>query len=176
MVVAQSVELSWSPSEETNLSHYHIYRSPFDQSDFVLLGWAGEKDSTFLDEAVQSEIPYYYAATVVLQDGRESAFSNIVKVVIPDDAHSMVGISMDQNYPNPFNAITNINFVLNQSQWINMEVYDVRGRKISTLMNQYLNAGEHRIVFDGNNLNNGVYFINIKAGAIIKTIKIILLK
>ena len=176
IILAQSVELAWSPSDVNNLSHYNIYQSDFNLSDFIFLGWAGEKDSTFVDDAVKREIPYFYAATVVLQDGRESVLSNIVEVVLPDEAKSIVKLTMDQNFPNPFNPTTNINFSLSRPQGVNMKVYDITGREIMILMDHYLHAGEHSIIFDGSNLSNGVYFINIETGGISKTIKTLLLK
>jgi hypothetical protein len=67
-----------------------------------------------------------------------------------------------QNYPNPFNPSTQIRFTLPEPQLISIDVHDVNGRKISSLIDnvRYL-AGNHQVLFDGSGLSSGIYIYTI---------------
>ena len=67
-----------------------------------------------------------------------------------------------QNYPNPFNPSTTIEFVLNISDKIKLNVYNVKGELIAKLLDKKLKDGNHKINFDGRNLNSGIYFISLE--------------
>lgn len=69
---------------------------------------------------------------------------------------------LKQNYPNPFNPSTTISFTIPSSTFATVEVFNVAGAKIATLINTYLNAGHHSVSFDGSNLSTGVYFYKLK--------------
>jgi hypothetical protein len=90
--------------------------------------------------------------------------------IIPGD------ISLSQNYPNPFNPTTIIEFGLNESAETNLIVYDILGREITTLVNEILPAGTHRVNFDASQLTAGTYFYTLRAGNKVLTNKMILLK
>ena len=87
------------------------------------------------------------------------------------------------NYPNPFNPETTISFSLTTEITEDTEIviYNVKGQKVKTLINEILPAGEHSVVWDGTDDNNrqvgsGVYFYKMKAGSLTYTKKMILLK
>ncbi|MBS1517222.1 MAG: T9SS type A sorting domain-containing protein [Bacteroidetes bacterium] len=69
--------------------------------------------------------------------------------------------TLSQNSPNPFNPKTKINYEIKKSGFINLTVYDIRGSKISVLINRKQNPGNYEMGFDGSNLNSGVYFYKI---------------
>ena len=72
------------------------------------------------------------------------------------------GISLEQNYPNPFNPTTTIHFTLSTTALVSMNVYDVLGREVATLLNnEAMEEGEHEIEFDAANLTSGVYFYRL---------------
>ena len=71
------------------------------------------------------------------------------------------GFKLYQNYPNPFNPKTKINYEIKKSGFINLTVYDIRGSKISVLINKRQSSGNYEMEFDGSNLNSGVYFYKI---------------
>jgi hypothetical protein len=79
-------------------------------------------------------------------------------------------------YPNPFNPSTAIRFSLPHTGHAKLIIYDVTGRQVKVLTNEVLNAGEHRLTFNGSSLSSGVYFIRLEAGHHMQTEKLILLK
>ncbi len=86
------------------------------------------------------------------------------------------GFKLEQNYPNPFNPSTIINFSLPAGEKVVLKVYDILGREVSTLMDQYMSAGSHLVNFDASNLPSGTYFYRITAGDFVKVKKMLLLK
>jgi len=93
----------------------------------------------------------------------------IAKKEIPD-------YYLNQNYPNPFNPTTTINFTLFKENNVKIEIFNVLGQKIVTLLNTNLSAGSHEVEFTAANLSSGVYFYMIQAGEIQKIKKMILSK
>lgn len=94
--------------------------------------------------------------------------------------------SLSQNYPNPFNPSTNIKFNIPLSKevsgkegsgvFVNISVYDISGKRVKTLLNQNLNAGEYSLNFDAAGFSSGVYFYKLTAGTFTDTKKMVLLK
>jgi flagellar hook assembly protein FlgD len=81
-----------------------------------------------------------------------------------------------QNYPNPFNAQTTVKYILHKTRRVRIDVYDLLGRKVETLVNEEKQAGQHQAVWDASDRSSGVYFYRIEAGEFIETKKMILLK
>lgn len=71
---------------------------------------------------------------------------------------------LEQNYPNPFNKTTQIKYTLPEGENVRLEIYDIHGRVVKTLVNEYKSAGIHTIKWDASNLSKGVYFYQIQAG------------
>lgn len=91
------------------------------------------------------------------QAGGQDQFNPTVFVEEFDDSVSQVGLHL-QNYPNPVQTSTNIRFVIGSSLSASLNVYDVLGRNVSTLINaKQLAPGEHIIPFDASGLPNGLY-------------------
>lgn len=84
--------------------------------------------------------------------------------------------NISQNYPNPFNPTTRFKYSVPFNGNVSIVLYDIAGREIQHLVNEYKNAGEYIIEFKAGNLSSGVYFYRIKAGNNIITKKMILLK
>ena len=84
--------------------------------------------------------------------------------------------NLGQNYPNPFNPTTTIQYTINQSQNVRLVVYDLLGREVKTLVNEFQEAGNHKIIFNAGNLASGIYFYSITAGPLHQVKKMILLK
>jgi PKD repeat protein len=80
-----------------------------------------------------------------------------------------------QNYPNPFNPETIINYSIPHELHVSINVYDVVGNLIATILDENKSAGNHKIKFDANKITSGVYFYQIVAGSFIQTKKMILI-
>ena len=84
---------------------------------------------------------------------------------------------LEQNYPNPFNPSTKISWQSPVSSWQILKVYDVLGREVETIVDEYLEAGFHSKLYIVNStLPSGVYFYQLKAGEYVATKKLILIK
>ena len=81
-----------------------------------------------------------------------------------------------QNYPNPFNPLTNINFDIPKAVHVQIKVYDIKGREIQTLVNDFRKAGHYEVQFDGTDLSSGVYIYRIDAGDFVSSKRFVLLK
>jgi len=84
--------------------------------------------------------------------------------------------TLNQNYPNPFNPSTEIEFSLTKPENVKITVFNIIGQKIETLLDKSMQAGNHKVVFDGRNLNSGVYLYKINAGEFQDMKKMLLVK
>lgn len=80
------------------------------------------------------------------------------------------------NYPNPFNPTTIIKYNLPSAKHVTLQVYNILGQLISTLVDKTQAAGSYSVSFNALNLNSGMYIYRLKAGNYIKTKKMILIK
>ena len=83
---------------------------------------------------------------------------------------------LGQNYPNPFNPTTSINFSIPKSGIIELKVYDMLGREVASLINEYKSAGTYIVDFNASGLSSGVYIYRLKAENFIESKKMTLLK
>ncbi len=84
--------------------------------------------------------------------------------------------SLDQNYPNPFNPTTFIRYQLPVSSFVTLNVYDVLGREVKTLVNARESVGDYSVTFNASNLPSGVYLYRLQAGTFIQTKKLVVIK
>ncbi len=81
-----------------------------------------------------------------------------------------------QNYPNPFNPSTIIKYYLPIKSYMKLKVYDVSGRLVSTLVDEFQSAGIHSFNFNAQNLSSGIYLVSLQTEKFVSTIKILKLK
>jgi len=85
------------------------------------------------------------------------------------------------NYPNPFNPETTIAFSLATAGKVEIDIYNIKGSKVKTLVNERRSAGNHQVIWDGKddndrNVGSGIYFYQMRANAFVTTKKMILMK
>lgn len=113
----------------------------------------------------------------VLADGQVVIFPDpptsvdeVVDAVIPKQ------FELQQNYPNPFNPTTTISFSIPSSQFVKLSVFNTLGQQVATLVNEQLNAGQYKLLFDASNLVSGIYYYRIEAGNFTSTKRLVLLR
>ena len=83
---------------------------------------------------------------------------------------------INQSYPNPFNSIINIELSLLMPSITNIDIYNVLGKKVYTIVNSYQNVGSHKFIWDASSFASGIYFINTNINGFTNMQKIVLLK
>ena len=83
---------------------------------------------------------------------------------------------LNQNYPNPFNPVTHLEFGISKLGFVSLNVYDMLGKEVKTLVNESLLPGIYRYDFDASGLANGIYFYTLNAGGYSDTKKMLLIK
>tara|TARA_B100001971_G_C17706417_1_gene294288 strand:+ start:106 stop:366 length:261 start_codon:yes stop_codon:yes gene_type:complete len=86
----------------------------------------------------------------------------------------MYGIN--QIYPNPFNPTTTIRYGLSQNIKVQISIYDITGRLIATLINEFRTAGYHSITWDASDFSSGIYFLKMSSKKFTETQTLVLIK
>jgi photosystem II stability/assembly factor-like uncharacterized protein len=84
--------------------------------------------------------------------------------------------SLDQNYPNPFSSSTNISFTLPSASMVKLEVYDMNGRLLSTVVSEKMNAGVYKYQWNAENIPSGIYYYTLHADSFTDSKKLVILK
>ncbi|NUM63620.1 MAG: T9SS type A sorting domain-containing protein [Ignavibacteriaceae bacterium] len=90
--------------------------------------------------------------------------------IIPED------YVLYQSYPNPFNPSTTIKYSVPNDDNVSLKVFDILGREVELLVDEYKNAGTYSIEFNASRFASGVYFYQLQSGRFIETKKMILLR
>ena len=161
-------------------------------SDRSLLGYNLYMDgsvvngSTLIPEATytQTDIAngnHVWVVTAVY-DGGESAPSNVFQSNVDATPNQIPTVTtLSGNYPNPFNPTTTISYSINSNSKVTLDIYNIRGQKIRTLVNENQMANTYNVVWDGKDsagktAASGVYFYKLTAGRYVSTKKMILMK
>ena len=84
--------------------------------------------------------------------------------------------SLSQNYPNPFNPSTLIRYQVANTGKVRLNVYDVLGREVATLVNDVKPAGSYTVTFNAANVPSGVYFYRLQTASFTETKRLVVLK
>jgi len=101
---------------------------------------------------------------------------NTVATGVNDKIELPVSFKLYQNYPNPFNPTTKIKYSIPNSERVLIKVFDILGREVKTLLNEYKDVGTYEIEFNASELSSGLYFYKIIAGNYSETRKMIVLR
>lgn len=83
---------------------------------------------------------------------------------------------LEQNSPNPFNPTTVIGFKLGTSGFVSLKIYDMLGREMAILVNEYRNPGSYRVTWDASRVSSGIYFVRMEMNGRSLTQKLLLTK
>jgi len=86
------------------------------------------------------------------------------RVVAVEEAGLPSDFLLAQNYPNPFNPTTRITYALQRPAFVTVQVYDLHGRRVQTLVSRFQHAGEHAVTFEAGALPSGVYLYELAVG------------
>ena len=160
-----------NPNGDSCDTYFNILLDPLfiDQpnDDFHLVGEspcinAGDPDSPYDPDSTITDMGrYYFDQTVGVDDSRKPLPEKLI---------------ISQNYPNPFNSSTVITFSLSEARPVTVTVYDLLGREIRTVLDDYRQAGIYHVTFDASSLPSGIYFYRLQAGESIETRRMVLLK
>jgi len=123
-----------------------------------------------------------YAWFVVASDGISARQSSVFIFKTPkttgiwDKNKIPLSFALEQNYPNPFNPTTTIRYSLPEKSFVRLEIYNIAGQKIATLVDGEKNAGYYETKFDANNFASGIYFYVLRAGKFTERKKMVLMK
>jgi len=183
-----NVTLFWQTATETNNSGFEIERKKSEarsqESEWKRIEFVEGKGTTtetqvysFIDKNLITG-KYNYRLKQIDFDGTFE-YSNVIEVEVTSPST----FSFEQNYPNPFNPSTKISYQLPVSSDVTLKVYDILGKEVVTLVDEYKPAGKYEVEFNAlssfrlvRNLTSGTYFYQLQAGSFIETKKMSLLK
>ena len=179
------IHVTWEPVEHPRLAGYDIYRSRWETGIFNKLNDSPLVEPGYDDYSAEGRNVYWYYVRAAYQDDRfdvyslnsNKAFGSNEEIVPVDDVKPLPAAFMIlQNYPNPFNLSTVIKYELPTQSRVTIDIYDILGRKVTTLRNDVQPAGYYQMTWNAQNLSSGMYFYKIQAGDFVETKKMILLK
>jgi hypothetical protein len=186
---AQGVQLTWQTATELNNAGFEVRRKAANE-DFVTIAsyrfdpslrGKGTTSSTttysFVDATVEAGKTYTYRLRSVDYDGTIHDYAQTVSVEVREPVQARVyEYALEQNYPNPFNPTTTIRYSLKETGKVSVRVYDVMGREVKVLVDGVQGAGEYAVVVDATGLSSGVYVYQLRAGGLLLTRKMMLVK
>jgi predicted acyl esterase len=105
-----------------------------------------------------------------------SAFSSVGDILHEEQNSQPFAYELKQNYPNPFNPATTIEYSIAKAGNVEIKVYDMLGREVKSLVNEYRDAGFHKIFFNASELSSGVYFYKISTTEFSEVKRMVLIK
>jgi hypothetical protein len=170
------VVLNWNAPAMRTFLGYKIYRNEIEIAQI---------NETYYTDSNLTNGTYNYKVTA-LYDSGESEPTNLVSVLIDvqtsvDEVINIQTTKMNNLYPNPFNPATNLSYQLAKDDFVTIVIYDIKGKKIKTLVEGYQTSGEYQIHWEGtkddqSKAASGIYFFRMISGNYNSTRKAILLK
>ena len=173
---AGNLPSSKNQSTERPFVNYKVYRD----GSFI----ANATATAYTDVNVVGGTHAYYVTAVYTNPDGESVPSNTVNVTVTatDDQNNVVTANrLMGNYPNPFNPETTISFNVVKDAPVSIDIYNIQGQKVKTLVNNVMTAGTHTVVWrgdnnEGNKVTSGVYFCKMNAGSYTEIKKMVMMK
>jgi hypothetical protein len=103
-------------------------------------------------------------------------YLNLEPTAVPESENKPIYLRLDQNYPNPFNARTTISFTLHEPSRTTLEIFDIRGSRVATLIDRDMSAGDHTVIWDASRRASGIYFYRLTTDQKSETRQAVLIK
>jgi hypothetical protein len=177
-VIGHTVELNWRTATEVKNYGFEVERATTKSEQ----GWSrigfveghgnsnSPKEYSFTD-VPQIETKFQYRLKQIDTDGKYG-YSSVVSIEIKAPTQ----FTLNQNYPNPFNPATIISYSIPISSNVKLQVYDVLGNLVVTLVDESQEVGSYAVTFNANALSNGIYYYKIQSGSYVSVKKMLLLK
>lgn len=186
-------EHNWPVEKNTDYIITYRVQAESENARIQLIADAGQNEELLDDETTRDF--YRPARTIILVEEDELRWGTYVRRNNLDQTVAILGtdpdfepdfpdppvadeFQLDKNFPNPFNPSTNIRYNLNMEIDVVLEVYDVTGRKITTLVDERQEAGRYTVSFDATNygLSSGMYLYRLRVGSFSETRKMLFVK
>ncbi len=179
---ADGVMLQWQSNSEGQTAGFNVFRSLSLSEAFQIVNpslipcspdASANQTFSFLDTEVCINMEYWYKIEQVQAAGAKEMSEPIsITYMSTHAAENKVNpatFALENNYPNPFNPSTTLTYSLADMGPVRLELYDMHGRHVRTLVDQHQGAGRYRVNWDGLNAQNqgvanGVYVVILKAG------------
>lgn len=176
-VVENETVLTWKTALSPQYYGFEIERKS-KKEDWKNIGFVPTQrpttetnEYTFADESLNEAGIYDYRIKILKGDGQyEHSTSVQVYYGLP------MTFELNQNFPNPFNPSTLIRYALPREEWVRLDVYDVLGRFVTTIVNQRQTVGYHEVTFNSFEAADGIYFYRLTAGTFCQQKKMILVR
>jgi len=176
--VTGAVMLDWRLSSIDPCTVFHVSRRDADgpfKAVGEISGTDGKLSYNFEDRSVSGGMTYIYRVEYISDTDRGVLFETDAIETAP------VPVTLAQNHPNPFNPSTTIEYYIPDAGQVSLQVFDVSGRLVRTLVDRTKESGNHSITWDGldetgNAVPSGVYFSRLSAGKTRLSRKMILLR
>jgi hypothetical protein len=186
-------KLFWSKFTGSDHTGYKIYRKKETQG-FVEIATLSNTARTYIDTTVvvidgqsqSNEVVAEYYVKAIYNNGRSSSNSNTItykrvegsaweklSTVLTRDNFTY---QLQQNYPNPFNPVTQISYSIENDGLVELEVLNILGERVASLVNEYKTKGSYTIPFDASQLSSGIYIYRLRSKDFVSSKKMILLK
>ena len=173
-----NINLNWNTSTEVNNNGFEVERKADENnSSWSKIGFVqgygnsnSPKEYSFIDKNLTGGTKFTYRLKQIDNDGKYQYSKEIEVEVIPKE------YELSQNYPNPFNPATDIKYNLPEASRVTLNVYNIIGQKVASLVNGEVEAGFHSVTFDGRDLPSGTYIYRLQTPNYTQTKKMVLLK
>jgi hypothetical protein len=159
-----AVELSWEPT--VNYAGFNLYRTesatPEPEVKINRSLITGRKPFRFVDSSVAAGVTYEYELEALTLKGDKERYGPL-RVKAEGKAKTAC-LALGQNFPNPARGTTTVAFALAEANDVKLELYDLSGRKVATIVEGYRSAGENEATLDTGTLAAGVYIYRLRAG------------
>jgi len=147
----------------------------FEKCQAIIAKIAGNNESPALFEfSVDKKSPVGEEGKIIfkIKNLHGDEWSKEINVIVSKP----VNYELTQNYPNPFNPSTKIEFIIPNDEKVTVKVYDILGREVETLLNDFREAGHHEVEFNASRFASGMYIYRLTSGNFSQIKKMMLIK